>query len=359
MSGGAVSGWVMPEIINKCYGVERTYMKEGEPRPGSELTPEQEARKQRYLTNLENIQNSELEDLYPQEMKKREWEEITDEKRLKEARERMTLYVKNLIPQEVYGLYADRESGQTYFVQRSNKFPKVGEIHLDMLAVAKEIAPWASQHGLIFKSASSEEKEIWARGCGQWSFYGNLIHGNMAVKESEINGLGDPKYSVEQKRTFLRNDIAAIVHENTHINNTDRLDFGGPARKIAETAPMAAEYLAFTGKNSKMKVVVEQARRLLRGGQEENDFYNDATLMGMLIMARDEGLLPEEEDIQKIDEGLGVWQEKVESLLPDQLSEYRRKVESEWLLSEDDEKLHGKISELEQQYPDLMNRLLA
>jgi hypothetical protein len=81
--------------------------------------------------------------------------------------------------------------------------------------------------------------------------------------------------------------------------------------------------------------------------------------MGMLVMARDEGLLPEEEDVEKIDEGLGAWQEKVESLSQDELSQHRRKVEDEWLLSEDDEKLHGKLRELRQQYPDLTDRLIG
>lgn len=332
-------------------------MRERRPRPESELTPEQEARKQRYLTNIENVQNSELEDLYPPEMKKREWTEVTDEVELNQARGQMR-FLKNEIPPELYGLYRDKDDEHTYFVRRFNKFPKVRDIQLDMLANAKEIAPWAKQKGLVYEGARSAQ-EVWSAKCGSWSFTGNLIRGDAVTMESAINGLGDPKYSREQKATFLRDDISAIVHENTHINNTDSMDFGGPARKISETAPMASEYLAFPGKNSKMKVVTEQARKLLRGEQEEDDYYNDSTLMGMLVMARDEGLLPEEEDIGKIDKGLGAWQEKVESLSQGGLLEYRRKVEAEWLLSNGDEKLRGKLQELRGQYPELITRIIG
>lgn len=321
------------------------------------LTPQEAARKQRYLTNLENLQSSDLEDLYPPEMEKREWMEVTDEQEVQQAREQMRNLTSE-IPKTLYGLYRDESGEHTYFVRRFKKFPKVGQIQLDMLANAKDIAPWAKQKGMVYEGAQSE-KEAWSAKCGSWSFTGSLIRSDSGIIEHMVNGLGDPKYSREQKQTFLRDDISAIVHENTHINNTDSLNFGGPARKICETAPMASEYLAFPGKNSKMKIVAEQARKLLRGEQEKDDYYNDATLMGMLVMARDEGLLPEVEDIVKINQGLGVWQEKVESLPPAELIVCRRQVEDEWLLSNDDEKLHGKLRELRQQYPELTNRLIG
>lgn len=332
-------------------------MPEKQPQPNNALTPEEEARKQRYLTNLENIQNSELEDLYPPEMKKREWVEITDEAELNQAKEQMR-FLKNEIPPQLYGLFRDEDGEHTYFVRRFNKFPKARNIQLDMLATAKEIAPWAEQKGMVYEGHGSE-KEAWSAKCGPWSFSGNLIRSDAVIMENVINGLGDPKYSHEQKKTFLRDDISAIVHENTHINNTDSIDFGGPARKITETAPMSSEYLAFPGKNSKMKIVTERARKLLRGEQKNDDYYNDATLMGMLVMTRDEGLLPEEEDVERIDESLTVWQSQVESLPAEELIQYRRKVEAEWLLSEDDIKLHAKLQELRQQYPNLMHRLLG
>lgn len=332
-------------------------MSEREPRPDHSLTPEQEARKQRYLANLENIQNSNLEDLYPPEVERREWSEVTDAEELKQAREQLR-FLANEIPRELYGLYRDKKGEHTYFVRRFNEFPKVRDIQLDMLATAKDIAPWAKQKGLVYKGARSE-KEVWSATCGPWSFSGSLIRTDMVIMESVVNGLGDPKWSQEQKHTFLRTDISAIVHENTHINNTDSVDFGGPARKITETAPMAAEYLSFPGKNSKMKTVTENARRLLRGEQEKDDYYNDATLMGMLVMARDEGLLPEDEDVTTIDEGLATWQSKIEGLLEEELTEYRRNVEEEWLLSNNDINLHSKLLELKQLYPELMHRLLG
>ncbi len=332
-------------------------MSEKEPRPGTLLTPEQEARKQRYRTNLENLQNTNLEELYPPEMARREWSEVTDEEELNQAKEHLRLLA-NKIPRELYGLYRDTSGEHTYFVRRFNEFPKMREIQLDMLAAAKDIAPWVKQRGLVYEGASSAQ-EAWSAKGGPWSFGGSLITSDMVIMEGVVNGLGDPQYSREQKQTFLRNDIAAIVHENTHINNTDSFDFGGPARKISETAPMASEYLAFPGKNSKMKIVTERARKLLRGEQEKDDYYNDATLMGMLVMARDEGLLPEDEDIAMIDEGLAAWQSNVEGLPAGELSEYRRKVEDEWLLSADDIKLHGKLMALKQQYPELMHRLLG
>lgn len=332
-------------------------MNEKEPRSNDALTLEEEARKQRYLTNLENIQNSDLEDLYPPEMEKREWLEVTDKNELRQAREPMRL-LSSEIPEALYGLYRDESGEHTYFVRRFKKFPKVGQIQLDMLATTKKIAPWAKQKGMVYEGANSA-KEAWSAKCGPWSFTGSLIRSDAVIMENIVNGLGDPKYSHEQKQTFLRDDISAIVHENTHINNTDSLDFGGPARKISETAPMASEYLAFPGKNSKMKIVTERARKLLRGEQEKDDYYNDATLMGMLVMARDEGLLPEDEDITKIDAGLVAWQMQVESLSAEATTAYRRQVEAEWLLSNDDVKLHDKLLELKQQYPKLMHSLLG
>lgn len=332
-------------------------MREGEPRPANSLTPEQEERKARYFNNLENIQNSNLEELYPPEMEKREWLEVTGEEELNQAKKQLDYSLANEVSPQLYGLYRDKPGEHSYFVRRFNKFPKVRDIQLDMLATAKDIAPWAKQEGLVYDKASSE-KEAWSAKCGPWSFIGNFIRSDEVIIENLVNGLGDRKYSREQKQTFLRDDISAIVHENTHINNTDSFDFGGPARKITETAPMATEYLSFPGKNSKMKIVTGDARKLLRGEQKKNDYYNDATLIGMLVLARDEGLLPENEDIEKIDEGLVTWQAQIEGLSSGELSEYRRKVEAEWLLSNDDVKLHDKLLELKQQYPELMHRLL-
>lgn len=332
-------------------------MREREPKRESALSSEQEARKQRHLANLENLQNSDLESFYPVEMERHEWEEVVDEEELKQARESLR-YIAQLIPSALYGLYRDKKGEHSYFVRRHDKFSKVREIQLDMLAAAKTIAPWAKQRGLVYEGVK-DEKEMWSGKLGTWSFTGTFIRTDSAIMQNLANGLGDEKYSREQKQTFLRDDISAIVHENTHINNTDSLDFGGPARKISEAAPMASEYLAFPGKNSKMKVVTEKARRLLRDEQENEDYYSDATLMGMLVMACDEGLMPEEENVDKMEEGLSIWQTKVEELRPDELTEYRRKVEAEWLLSLDDVKLREKLSELRKQYPNLMGRLIG
>lgn len=319
-----------------------------------QLTAEQETRSQRYRASLEHIQNSELEDLYPPEMKQREWTEVTDEAELHEARGKLG-NLKSDVPPKLYGLYRDADGEHLYFVRRFNAFPKVTNVQLDMLATAREIAPWAKQKGLVFESPLSAEK-AWTGTCKYWTFRGNLISGDAAMLEKVVNGLGDPKNSLGQKTTLICEDISAFVHENTHINN---VNISGPGGPIPETAPMASEYLAFPGKNGKMKIVTTKARKRLLGEQEKVDSYDDATLIGMLVMARDEGLLPEEEDLGKMDQGLEAWQKMVESLPRDELSSYRRKVEAEWLLSQDDEKLHAKLRELRQHYPELIHRLIG
>jgi hypothetical protein len=332
-------------------------MSETEPRSENLLTQEQEMRKQRYLSNLENLQNSDWEEMYPTEMQKCEWTEVTDERELRQAREQPGFLVTD-VPNQLYGLYRDVSGDNSYFVSRSSKFPKMREIQLDMLATAKEIAPWAKQQAIVYERPSSA-KEAWSAKCGPWSFNGNIIRSDKVIMESMVNGLGDPEYSLEQKQGFLREDIAAIVHENAHIYNTDKLEFGVRELKISETAPLAAEYLSFPGRNDKMKIMMENAHKLLRGEQEKEDYYNDAALMGMLVMARDDGLLPEQEDSAGIDDGLRAWQANVEGRSSAELVAYRRGVEERWLLSKNDEKLHGKLAELEKQYPELMNRLLT
>ncbi len=80
-------------------------MPESAPQPINALTPEQEARKQRYLTNIESVQNSDLEELYPSEMKKREWIEVKDEAELTEARGELG-YLKTLVSPSQYGLFS-------------------------------------------------------------------------------------------------------------------------------------------------------------------------------------------------------------------------------------------------------------
>lgn len=329
-------------------------MRENKLLPEKALTPEQEARKKRYLLNLENVQNGKPEDFYPPEMKKREWVEITDERELNEARKQLGFVAKE-VPAEIYGLYVDESGEHTYFAPRFNKFPKMRVILLDILATAKDIAPWAQQKGLAWFS----DAERWNGQCGQWTFRGQLVACEPAVIENVVNGLGDSKYSPEQRQVFLREDVSALVHENVHLNNNESLDFGGPARTIRETAPMAAEYLAFPGKNNKIKNVFEGARKLLRGEQEKDDYYNDATLLGMLVMAQDEGLLPEDENIDQIETRLDEWQVQIENLSGDDLTAYRRKVEVEWLLSSNDEKLRAKLLQLKQKYPSLIHRLLG
>lgn len=318
---------------------------------------EKDARAQRYRENLERLKEVDLKTLYPSEVKKRNWSEITDEDILEEERKKHGFSKTDL---QRHGLFQDESGQYRYFITRFKKPsepPKVSivaQIELDMLATANEVAPWGKQAGYI----ENRDSEWFGNQSGQWTFWGNFVQYDPKIVENMINGLGDPKYSGDQKREFIYEDISAIVHENVHINNTDSIDFGGPHRKISETAPMAAEYLAFPGKNGKMRVMTDNARRLLKSERVDTSFYNDATLMGMLIMADEEGLLPEEEEVEKIDNGLIAWQVKIESLDEEELKKYRRRVEDGWLLSHDDVKLEAKLLKLKQKYPLLIEKLL-
>ncbi len=91
-------------------------MSERAPRPINPLTPKEEVRKTRFRSNLENVQNADLKELYPPEMEHREWTEVTDKKELGQAREELRFFA-NDIPPELYGLYRDKDGEHSYFVR--------------------------------------------------------------------------------------------------------------------------------------------------------------------------------------------------------------------------------------------------
>lgn len=320
------------------------------------LSPEQQAekqaRKERFLQNMENLQNANLEDLYPPEIQARKWEEVTQEEDIKQFWKSLGGTGKYLSTTS-YRLYRDPESQSQFIVPRLNKYPQAQNALLDMLATAKHVAPWAPTKGFV-----RPDQDMFIDKTTFWRPHGRMIELKPAVLESIVNGLGDKKHTKEARHEFLRQDIAALVHENVHIYN--KQEHGGfGEHTLIEIAPIAAEYLAFPGKNEKMSEISQNTRKVLMGKQDKESYYDNATLLGMLIMAKHEQLLPENENISEIEQGLDAWQEDVESLPSEELATYRQKVADSWMLSENDEKLKVELTELRQQYPELTTRLLG
>jgi len=315
---------------------------------------ELEKRRLRYLANLDALQMSDMEKIYPAEMKKREWSEITDGAEIEKFRPKPLIVMNQIISKGLYGVFRDKNGEHTFIAPRLGKYSKIREILLDMLATAKEIAPWASAKGI-----GRTDDKMFEGDCGIWTFTGTIVQYHPNSLENMVNGVGDDKYSVENKQGFLREHVAAIVHENLHIHNEQDLNMGGPARTITETAPIMGEYLAFPDKNGKMKSLVQEAIQTLEQKQTgKRDLYVDATLLGIIVAASCDGTLPETENLASIKEALENWQKRVENLPPKELTVYRRKIEQEWLLSLNDEKLKSKLTELKQTHPQLIENLL-
>lgn len=311
----------------------------------------------RYLDNLLNLESLNVADFYPPEVLRRQWEEVAESPELVEFMRHFStndVSTGGRFNEHVLGVFRDTKTGQLFAAPTIPTRPNTRQILLDMLAAANDLAPWSRFKGLKWEKGDMFFEPHLPN---LFTFQRSWIIIYPPVLIGIVNGLGDPKYTNEQRKSFIIQDVSCIIHEAVHISNNPDLDFGGPHRVLAEIASTLTEYLAFPGKNVKMTKISNRAILLLQKFTEKFNTYDEALLIGMLIMARESGFLSDEDDPKLLTQGIQKWKAYVESHNRDDLEKLRRKYEEKYLISIKDEKLIPAILTLRQIYPNSLGHL--
>ena len=125
-----------------------------------------------------------------------------------------------------------------------------------MLAAMRDLSPWASAVGM---KRDNNSRLFDTNRAAMYTFAINWIVYYPAVIRNIVNGIGDDRYTPQQKQGFIIEDVASLIHECVHMNNSQDLDFGGPHRVLVELGLITCEYLAFSGRNPKMSALAENA----------------------------------------------------------------------------------------------------
>ena len=317
---------------------------------------ESEVRRDRYMTNLMRVERLQPADFLPSEVQARTWQEVVDP-------EEVSVFMANFpsyggkaltIDRRLTGVYKNVDSGLMFASPALPDLPVTRQIVLDMLAGAKDLAPWAPMAGL---KVDGKQEFFNPETPGTYTFHGRWVVIFPPILENIINGLGDEKYTDTQRQELIIEVVSCIVHETVHQNNNPDLDFGGPHRILAEIASTVTEYLVFPGRNDKISKLIDQSDSLLMSHIESSDEYAEALLIGMLLCANHTGFLPPEDDKNLLRDGLSRWRAYVESLSRVELENIRRGFESALLLSEQDAKLLPGLRILLQKYPQALSHL--
>jgi hypothetical protein len=318
------------------------------------MTREDE-RSRRYIASLHNLEQAvSLEEIYPSEIKRHQWEVVTDEDAIQAVMSKVPLN-RGFIQPLIQSVYRDEEGHYVFLAPNfGNRFSKPPQIFLDILATAKEIAPWSPYVGLA-KSPDTEYFEG-DEDNAFWSCAGLVVTFQAPGMENIINALGSKEISTEEKSNLLLGHTASLVHEATHMKNEQGAAIGyGPAKVMIEAAPILEEYLAFPKSNPKMSTMVNRLQENLANGKV-SELYQQALALGILLLIDGEDL-PIADSCQGLAQAIMVWRQSIEGMAASELAGYRQQAEESCLLSSEDANLKLRLISIVNKYPVLMAEL--
>lgn len=315
-----------------------------------------EAMQRRYLDNLKHLEEIDVSALYPPEMRQRTWKRVTDDAEVKAFMSRVRLW--DQPPGGKYGLgdimaVFKSEDGLVFAAPSLPDNPHLRHLLLDMLATMRDLAPWTSVVGI---KHSDDFDTFDTKRPALWTFSINWIVYFPGVIRNIVNGLGDEKYLLQEKRGYIIEDVAALIHEGVHINNGQDLDWGGPHRVLVELAPITSEFLAFPGRNKKMSLLFESALLLLREGRSDGSPYCEGLLLGAVVLAQHDGFIGSNDTQEDIARGIEVWKTSIEQMDRVALDAKRREYER-ILLSDNDSLVQQQLVALADKYPNTLGSL--
>lgn len=317
--------------------------------------PQTDKAEQRYLENLANIESKNIADFMPDGFKAGKWQKA-DEAAISEFKtNHFGLYDDpNLLKNQLVAIYKDQNTGAILAGPGfAGKFTKPTFLLLDILLAAKKMAPWSKMDSIGPTFQEENDQRLFT------SFVGSRIELKPEPLKQIINGVGDPKYTNEQRKDLMREYIATCVHESVHLNNDPNINLGGPDRVFSEISSTTEEYLCFPGRNEKLEIWLNGSLDLIAGKPVEPriKLYSRCLAWGMLVMAKQLGYLPNEDNPETVHAGLVKTKEHIESLSKEQLSNFRKKMEDEVLLSEKDAKLQLYVADIWENYPNSRQNL--
>lgn len=316
-----------------------------------------EKRRKRYLASLERLESMDPQEFYPDGVRMHNWEQVDESPELEEFMRNFSIYDTHKdrkFDNRITRVFRNKDSGRMFAVPAFPSYPNARQVILDSLATVSDLIPTAMITGFKWRDG---ETFFQPKTKNMFTFQGKMIVAYPAAIEDLINGLGDEKFSNDQRTKFLAEDISAFLHEAVHIANEQDLDLGGPHRVLSETASTTMEYLAFPGRNPKMSESVDKAVGLLRGEGEGTSHYDEALLIGMLVSAQDGGFLNKNDDKETLAESLDDWRKTTEGLSENELRIVRNSLQKKYFISERDEKLIPAVINLGKLYPKSLRHL--
>lgn len=325
---------------------------ETEPPPPGEGQNESQERRDRYLRNLENLNNTDWSEVYPEEIQQRSWEVVEDPEEIDQFYQNFYPPPASKPPPEIYSIYRDQETGAQFVAF------KVGshrQVILDLLFAHKQIAPWSPIRALVLKQTD----DLFEHGgkAPRFESYHATVEINGRGLVSFVNGLGDPKYTAEQKRGFLVEYLGILVHEAVHSKNEPGISFGG--HMGPEAGASLAEYLVAPSQNEKIKHLLEAGIGLIKNQgkgepkkseSQSGKIYAKYLILGLLSLADKENTLPEQDDPGEIITTINLLHAKICQMSREELAQYREKTESIFL-SDEDEVMEETTTRLLKRYP--------
>jgi hypothetical protein len=319
---------------------------------------EMELRKERFLVSLENLKNIDLADIYPPEIEKRDWVRITNAEEVEEFLKEHFGNAREALSQDVYllAIFKDTETGTLLaapsFMKKEGPVDIVAQPLLDLLFAAKKMAPWSRFASV---GLDRDEQYFTAKQTG-WTMRGHHLVINVGEMELLIRDLGDLERPEEYRHDLLRTELATVIHESVHVSNEQDGDYEhGPI--IGEIAPTTEEYLIFPGRNNHMEGLAQSATKLISGDIAHKHVYSEALALGFLLLTDRDGLLSDEDSAEALLAGVDSWKKHIFALDDIGLDGYRKEVEEEIFLAQEDVKLRQVLGPLIRRYPKTLGHL--